>query len=66
MALSSMVHLVLEKNISKGNITKNNCKFNEGLDPQNQSLFNTDHHPDFYLLDRDKIYLKILLSKKRI
>jgi len=39
--------------------------FNEGLDPQNQSLFNSDHHPDFYLLDREKIYLKDIIKQKQ-
>ena len=41
------------------------ANFNEGLDPQNQSLFNSDHHPDFYLLDRDKIYLKDIIKQKQ-
>ena len=30
-----------------------------------QTLFNTDHHPDFYLLDRDKIYLKDIIKQKK-
>ncbi len=41
------------------------ANFNEGLDPQNQSLFNSDHHPDFYLLDREKIYLKDIIKQKQ-
>ena len=41
------------------------ANFNEGLDPQNKSLFNSDHHPDFYLLDRDKIYLKDIIRQKK-
>ena len=41
------------------------ANFNEGLDTQNQSLFNSDHHPDFYLLDRDKIYLKDIIKQKQ-
>ena len=40
------------------------ANFNEGLDPQNQSLFNSNHHPDFYLLDREKIYLKDIIKQK--
>ena len=41
------------------------ANFNEGLDPQNQSLFNSNHHPDFYLLDREKIYLKDIIKQKQ-
>ena len=41
------------------------ANFNESLDPQNQSLFNSDHHPDFYLLDREKIYLKDIIKQKQ-
>ena len=41
------------------------ANFNDGLDPQNQSLFNSDHHPDFYLLDREKIYLKDIIKQKQ-
>ena len=41
------------------------ANFNEGLDPQNQSLFNSDHHPDFYLLDREKIHLKDIIKQKQ-
>ena len=41
------------------------ANFNEGLDTQNQSLFNSDHHPDFYLLDRNKIYLKDIIKQKQ-
>ena len=52
---------VLAKEISQ-NIIAN---FNQGLDSQNQSLFNTGHHPDFYLLDRDKIYLKDIIKQKK-
>jgi DNA polymerase III delta prime subunit len=54
---------ILAKAISQKIISN----FKERLDLQNQSLFNTDHRPDFYLLDRDKIYLKdIIKAKKRI
>ena len=52
---------ILAKEISQKII----ANFNEGLDPQNQSLFNSDHHPDFYLLDRDKIYLKDIIKQKQ-
>ena len=52
---------ILAKEISQKII----ANFNEGLDPQNQSLFNSDHHPDFYLLDRDKIYLKDIIKQKK-
>ena len=41
------------------------ANFNQCLDPQNQSLFNSDHHPDFYLLDRKKIYLKDIIKQKQ-
>ena len=41
------------------------ANFNESLDPQNQSLFNSDHHPDFYLLDREKIHLKDIIKQKQ-
>ena len=41
------------------------ANFNEGLDPQNQSLFNSNHHPDFYLLDREKIHLKDIIKQKQ-
>lgn len=41
------------------------ANFNESLNPQNQSLFNSDHHPDFYLLDREKIYLKDIIKQKQ-
>ena len=41
------------------------ANFNEGLDPQNQALFNSDHHPDFYLLDREKIYLEDIIKQKQ-
>ena len=40
-------------------------QWGEGLDHQNQSLFNSDYHPDFYLLDRDKIYLKDIIKQKQ-
>jgi len=52
---------ILAKEISQKII----ANFNEDLDPQNQSLFNSDHHPDFYLLDRDKIYLKDIIKQKQ-
>ena len=52
---------ILAKEISQKII----ANFNEGLDPQNQSLFNSDHHPDFYLIDRDKIYLKDIIKQKQ-
>ena len=52
---------ILAKEISQKII----ANFNEGLDPQYQSLFNSDHHPDFYLLDRDKIYLKDIIKQKQ-
>ena len=52
---------ILAKEISQKII----ANFNEGLDPQNQSLLNSDHHPDFYLLDRDKIYLKDIIKQKQ-
>ena len=52
---------ILAKEISQKIISN----FKERLDPQNQSLFNTDHHPDFYLLDRDKIYLKDIIKQKK-
>ena len=52
---------ILAKEISQKIITN----FNQGLDSQNQSLFNRDHHPDFYLLDRDKIYLKDIIKQKK-
>jgi hypothetical protein len=52
---------ILAKEISQKIISN----FKEGLDPQNQSLFNTNHHPDFYLLDRDKIYLKDIIKQKK-
>ena len=52
---------VLAKEISQKII----ANFNQGLDSQNQSLFNTGHHPDFYLLDRDKIYLKDIIKQKK-
>ena len=52
---------ILAKEISQKII----ANFNEGLDPQNQSLFNSGHHPDFYLLDRDKIYLKDIIKQKQ-
>ena len=52
---------ILAKKISQKII----ANFNEGLDPQNHSLFNSDHHPDFYLLDRDKIYLKDIIKQKQ-
>jgi DNA polymerase III delta prime subunit len=52
---------VLAKEISQKII----ANFNQGLDSQNQSLFNTDHHPDFYLLDKDKIYLKDIIKQKK-
>ena len=41
------------------------ANFEEDLDSQNQSLFTTNHHPDFYLLDRDKIYLKDIIKQKK-
>ena len=41
------------------------ANFQEDLDSQNQSLFTTNHHPDFYLLDRDKIYLKDIIKQKK-
>ena len=41
------------------------ANFNESLNPQNQSLFNSDHHPDFYLLDREKIHLKDIIKQKQ-
>ena len=52
---------ILAKEISQKII----ANFNEPLDRQNQSLFNSDHHPDFYLLDRDKIYLKDIIKQKQ-
>mgnify|MGYP000045504415 CR=1 FL=1 len=52
---------ILAKEISKKII----ANFQEDLDSQNQSLFNTNHHPDFYLLDRDKIYLKDIIKQKK-
>jgi len=52
---------ILAKEISQKII----ANFNQGLDSQNQSLFNTGHHPDFYLLDRDKIYLKDIIKQKK-
>ena len=52
---------ILAKEISQKII----ANFNEGLDPQNQSLFNSNHHPDFYLLDREKIYLKDIIKQKQ-
>ena len=52
---------ILAKEISQKIISN----FKESLDPQNQSLFNTDHHPDSYLLDRDKIYLKDIIKQKK-
>ena len=41
------------------------ANFQEDTDSQNQSLFTTNHHPDFYLLDRDKIYLKDIIKQKK-
>ena len=41
------------------------ANFNEDLDSQNKSLLNTNHHPDFYLLDREKIYLKDIIKQKK-
>ena len=41
------------------------ANFQEDLDSQYQSLFTTNHHPDFYLLDRDKIYLKDIIKQKK-
>ena len=41
------------------------ANFQEDLDSQNQSLFTSNHHPDFYLLDRDKIYLKDIIKQKK-
>ena len=52
---------ILAKEISQKII----ANFNEDLDSQNKSLFNTNHHPDFYLLDRDKIYLKDIIKQKK-
>ena len=52
---------ILAKEISQKIISN----FKESLDPQNQSLFNSDHHPDFYLLDREKIYLKDIIKQKQ-
>ena len=52
---------ILAKEISQKII----ANFNEVLDHQNQSLFNSDHHPDFYLIDRDKIYLKDIIKQKQ-
>ena len=52
---------ILAKEISQ-NIIAN---FNTALDSQNQLLFNSAHHPDFYLLDRDKIYLKDIIKQKQ-
>ena len=52
---------ILAKEISQKII----ANFNESLDPQNQSLFNSDHHPDFYLLDREKIHLKDIIKQKQ-
>ena len=52
---------ILAKEISQKII----ANFNQSLDSQNQSLFNKGHHPDFYLLDRDKIYLKDIIKQKK-
>jgi len=58
---SGMGKKILAREISQKII----ANFNEGLDSQNQSLFNSDHHPDFYLLDREKIYLKDIIKQKQ-
>ena len=52
---------ILAKKISQKII----ANFNEDLDFQSQSLLETNNHPDFYLLDRDKIYLKDIIKQKK-
>lgn len=52
---------ILAKKISQKII----ANFNEDLDSQSQSLLRTNNHPDFYLLDRDKIYLKDIIKQKK-
>ena len=54
-----------KKKLAKKISQKIIANFNEDLDSQNKSLFNSNHHPDFYLLDRDKIYLKDIIKQKK-
>ena len=44
---------ILAKKISK----KILCNFEDKLDAQQQSLFDTDHHPDYFHLKKDKVLI---------